>query len=87
MGDHHNGIDPPPTNREQMKRKGQVTLPSELRKRLYLEESDAPGLAPTAPLALLAQEVLDLLDQPLRVGIIRLGRGRHPDTRRVIVLL
>ena len=75
------------TNREQVKRREQVTLPAELRKRFYLEEGDNLGLDPTAPLALLAQEVLDLLDQLLRVVIARLWCGRYRASRGVIILL
>jgi len=50
-------------------------------------EGDTPGLDPTTPLSLLAQEVLDLLDQRRRVGSVRLRRVLHLATRRVIVLL
>ena len=45
------------------------------------------GLDPTSPLSLLAQEVLDLLDQLRRVGSVLLGRVLRLAPRRVIVLL
>jgi hypothetical protein len=46
-----------------------------------------PGLDPTSPLSLLAQEVLDLLDQLRRVGSVRLGCVLCLATCCVIVLL
>jgi hypothetical protein len=46
-----------------------------------------PGLNLTSPLSLLAQEVLDVLDQLRRVGSVLLGRVPRLANRRVIVLL
>jgi hypothetical protein len=51
------------------------------------DEGSTPWLDPTSPLSLLAQEVLDLLDQRRRAGSVRLGHVRRLATRRVIVLL
>jgi hypothetical protein len=51
------------------------------------DEGYNPCLDPTSPLSLLAQEVLDLLDQLRRVGSILLGRVLRLATCRVIVLL
>jgi hypothetical protein len=51
------------------------------------DEGYPPGLDPTSLLSLLAQEVLDLLDQLRRVGSVLLGRVLRRATRGVIVLL
>jgi DDE domain len=51
------------------------------------DEGDTPCLDPTSPLSLLAQEVLDLLDQLRRVGSVHLGRVLRLAPRCVIVLL
>jgi hypothetical protein len=54
------------------------------------DQGGTPGLAPTSPLALLAllaQEVLDLLHQLRRGRNVCLERGLRRATRRVIVLL